>query len=203
MPVTQRWVHGGLILAVIVFSMCLTVLVLGASRSHHSDTGLTGSAAAGFSLKDAAGEIVKFDVTEKPHPVHVLFLADHHAPEIATCYELINRLVSSYRDAEDVKLIGIATVLDPALLGPGATGVSTLEAYCPQLHTARDPDGSVARAYRVGSTPTLFVIDREGVIRARLSFKQDGVAIAASELINSLRQQQFDFPSMVQNTPAR
>lgn len=203
MPVTQRWVHGGLILAVVIFSMCLTVLVLGASRGHQSDTGLPGSAAAGFSLKDAVGEVVKLDVSAENNPVHVLFLADHNASEIGSSYELINRLVSSYRDAEDVKLIGIASVLDPALLGPGVSGASTLEAYCPQLHTARDPDGSVARAYRVGNTPTLFIIDRQNIIRARLSFKQDGVAIAASELINSLRNQQINFPSMVQNTPVR
>ncbi len=203
MPVTQRWVHGGLILAVVVFSMCLTVLVLGAARTHTSDTGLPGSRAAGFSLKDLAGQAVMFDARSKTNPVHVIVIADHNSPDVNSKHSVVNRLVNTYRDDNEIRIIGVSSVRDPSILGPGATGPSELEIRCPQLHVARDVDGAVARAYRVSTVATLFVIDREGVIRARLPISQDGASIAATELINGLRHQAVPTRTLMSDSTIR
>ena len=203
MPVTQRWVHGGLILAVVVFSMCLTVLVLGAARTQPSDTGLPGSRAAGFSLRDIAGQSVFFDTRSTTNPICVVIIADHVSKDVNTHNAVINGLASAYRDDPDVRIVGVAAVRDATLLGPGATEPSSLEIRCPQLHVARDIDGSVARAYRVSGIATLFVIDREGVIRARLPITQDGTGIAAIELINGLRKQAVQTRTLMSDATRR
>jgi hypothetical protein len=187
MPVTQRWVHSGLIVAVVVFSMCLTILVLGASRSHTSDTGLPGSRAAGFRLNDSAELAVEFDVRAETNPIQVLVFAEHGSNELQNHASLINSLISTYRNIPTVRVLGISYVYDPSVLGAGARGASELEIHCPLLHTARDFDGSVARAYRVNS-PTLFIIDQEGVIRTRMPLSQPSLMMFATDLINSLHQ---------------
>ncbi len=203
MPVTQRWVHGGLILFVVVMSMCLTVLVLGATRPSHSDTGLTGSQAAGFSLKDAADQTVTFDVRSQNNPIYVLIFTPHACPELSQTIDVVQKLVNTYHDDDTVQLVGIASIFDPTLLGPRETAASDLEARSPLLHTARDIDGSVARAYRVGTAPTLFVIDRTGLIRARLLLSQNGAGLAAIETINSLRTQQLPWQSIMSDASVR
>lgn len=200
MPVTQRWVHSGLILAVVVFSMCLTILVLGASRTHTSDTGLPGSRAAGFHLTDSAEGRVDFDIRADSNPIQVLIFAEHSSDHVTQHAELINSLVSTYRDVPNVKLLGIAYVYDPSVLGANPRGPSTLEIHCPLLHTGRDFDGSVARAYRV-SSPTVIVIGPKGMIRGRISLTQPSLMMWATELINSLQLNGPSFQSILDGAP--
>ncbi|GIW75697.1 MAG: hypothetical protein KatS3mg104_0760 [Phycisphaerae bacterium] len=62
---------------------------------------------------------------------------------------------------------------------------SQLEINCPLLHTAKDFDGTVARAYRVNS-PTLIVVDPSGVIRGRTLLSQPSWMLSVTEVVNSL-----------------
>lgn len=187
MPVTQRWVHAGLICAMVIFSMCLTVLILGASRTHVSDTGLPGSKAAGFRLKDSAQSTVEFDVRTPSNPIQVLIFAEHGSDDVSKHANQINSLVSTYRDTAGVRILGISYVYEPSVLGAYARDASQLEIHCPFLHTAKDYDGTVARAYRV-SSPTLFVVDQAGVIRGRILLSQPSWMLSVTELVNSLSQ---------------
>ncbi len=200
MPVTQRWVHTGLIFAVVVFSMCLTILVLGASRTHTSDTGLPGSRAAGFHLKDSAEVAVDFDVRADTNPIQVLVFADHRADEIAQYADKINGLLSTYRDVPDVRVLGVAYTYDPSMLGANPRDASQLEIHCPMLHTGRDFDGSVARAYRVNG-PTVIVVGPEGTIRGRMPLSQPSLMMSATDLINSLHQTGPGFQSILESDP--
>jgi hypothetical protein len=200
MPVTQRWVHSGLILAVVVFSMCLTILVLGASRTHISDTGLPGSKAAGFQLKDSAEVAVAYDARAETDLVNVLVFVSHASGEIVEYADMINSLVSTYRDTPTVRLTGISYVYDASLTGATPRDVSQLEIHCPMLHTARDFDGSVARAYRVNS-PTLVVVDQKGIIRGRMPLSQPSLMMSATELINSLQRVSPTFPTLEYGDP--
>lgn len=185
MPVTQRWVHTGLICAVVIFSMCLTILVLGASREQVSDTGLPGSKAAGFRLKDVAQNTIEFDVRAASNPIQILIFAEHGSEEIVQCANQINLLVNTYRDIPNVRILGISYVYEPSVLGGYARDASQLEINCPLLHTAKDFDGTVARAYRVNS-PTVFVVDPSGVIRGRTLLSQPSWMLSVTEAVNSL-----------------
>lgn len=201
MPVTQRWVHAGLICAVVIFSMCLTILVLGASRTHESNTGLPGSKGAGFRLKDAAQNTVEYDVRMPNNPIQVLIFAEHGSGEVSKYADQINSLVSTYRDTPSVRILGISYVYDPSVLGSYARDASQLEIRCPFLHTAKDYDGTVARAYRV-SSPTLFVVDRAGVIRGRILLSQPSWMVSVAELINTLNPSGPAIKSLLDNSRA-
>ena len=200
MPVTQRWVHTGLIFAVVVFSMCLTILVLGASRSHVSDTGLPGSRAAGFRLKDSADMPVDFDVRAHSNPIQVIIFAEHGSDQVDDYASKINGLLATYRDVRGVRLVGVSYVYDPSMLGANPRDASQLEIHCPMLHTARDFDGAVARAYRV-SSPTVIVVDAAGTIRGRLPLSQTALMMSATDLINSLHQSGPSFQSILDTEP--
>lgn len=184
MPVTQRWVHGGLILAVVVFSMSLTVLVLGATRKPVQNAGLPGAIAASFQLKDSLDKPVAFSRTDAK--LTVLVFVPYHAPDFGKYGHIITSVIETYGQDKELHLLGIAYQRDSSLFAPGTTLPSILEQRCPDLKTGLDHDGSVATAYRVSDKPTLFVVDAEGLIKHRIELNEDA-AITVSETLHSLR----------------
>lgn len=195
----QRWVHGGLVLAVVVLSMCLTVLVLGATRSAKNNWGLPGSPATDFYLKDTRG--APTTLSENLGKTAVLIFTGHNDTGFGTYAELVNGILSAYRDDADVRILGIAYAHDLALFGPGETRPAVLQRLCPELRVSADADGSVARAYRINGTPTLVVVDPEGFIRGRIPLDREGAAIAITEQIQSVRQTETSVRSVVGPLP--
>lgn len=184
MPVTQRWVHGGLVLAMVVFSMSLTVLVLGATRKPIPNAGLPGAMAASFQLKNSLDEPVAY--TKADEKLSVLIFVPHYNPDFAKYAHIVTGVVDAYGQDKNLHLVGVAFQLEATLFGPNATLPSVLEQRCPGLKTGLDRDGEVARAYRVSDAPTLFVIDPNGLIKHRIELNQDGAGIAVSETLRSL-----------------
>jgi hypothetical protein len=196
MPVTQRWVHGGLILTVAVLSLCLAMLVAGAARNPRNDIGLAGSKAAVFYLRDTQGQAAQLDAKR---PVTLLIFADQESKGYTDRLAALNKMLSTYTEDPEVSLLGISYVENPSLLGPSGIVLSALETACPKLRVARDDDGSVARAYRVHGAPTLVVIDAGGIIRGRVQLDNESAFIAATETISSLTSTHVPVHSMMGN----
>jgi len=191
MPVTQRWVHSGLVLVAGILSISLTVLILGASRPKVSTSGLVGSQAPVFALRDTTDEWVKLkDLRSK---TVVLIAAQSQMAGLGKQTKQVQQLVDTFGHDSDVKFIGLQ--FDPqAGLLTKKNEAGVIETNLPSLQVAEDIDGSVAQAYRVGATPVLFVIDGSGIIRARLPLDSDGATIVASETITSLREVPLSIP---------
>lgn len=197
MPVTQRWVHSGLILVAGILSVSLTVLILGASRPTVSDSGLVGSPAPVFALKDNAGKWVNLrDCRQK---VMVLIIAPAQSAALGRQGKQVGQLVDTFAKDQDVQFLGVEFDPSVGLLGQ-SKAVGAIETALPGVQAVRDVDNSVALAYRVGTTPVLFVIDPAGVIRARLPLDTDGATVAASETITSLRQPEITMPILPTDT---
>lgn len=178
-------IHGALIVAGGLFGVSLSVLILGASRGQATDAGLPGSAATPFSLRDNAGAahgLADF----KNQPV-VLVVAQHDNKDFSKSADEINQVVDTFAKDADVKVVGVQVAADAGLLAASAHTPGSLETRCPQLSVLQDADGSVARAYRVMDTPTAFVIDSGGVIRARVGLDHDGAAVSIAGTVSSLR----------------
>ena len=192
MPVTQRWVHGGLVLVAGILSISLTVLVLGASRPTISDSGLVGSIAPVFTLRDGSGGWV--NLKECRDRVVVMIVGPAHSPVLDRQGKQVEQLIDTFSNDTDIQFLGVAFDPQAGMLAPTSPDATMIGTALASLHTLRDVDGSVARAYRVVSTPVLFIIDTTGVIRARLPLDGDGAIVAASETITSLRKAQPTMP---------
>jgi len=191
MPVTQRWVHGGLVLVAGILSVSLTVLILGASRPKVNTTGLSGSPAPMFSLRDTGGDWVKLKALKGK--TVVLIAAESQLTGLGKQTREVQQLFDTFGHDPEIKFLGLQ--FDPRVgLLSAKNEAGVLETTLPGLQIAKDVDGSVALAYRVGVTPVLFVIDPGGVIRARLPLDNDGATIVASEAITSLRQAPLTIP---------
>jgi hypothetical protein len=199
MPVTQRWVHGGLVVTVVMLSLCLTVLFAGAARKGSSDIGLPGGRAASFYLRDASGASATLGTG---HNATVLVFAERESRGYATLLQAVNRLMAAHAEDDSVQFLGISFVIDPSILGPNGMDNSVLETQCPTLRVARDNDGAVARAYRVHGAPTLVIVDGQGVIRGRVSLDNESALISASETINSLRPDHLTLPTLISRASA-
>ncbi|HEY8461846.1 MAG TPA: TlpA disulfide reductase family protein [Blastocatellia bacterium] len=70
----------------------------------------------------------------------------------------INALAAQY-ERKGVRVLGI-DIKDSA-----ARAESGVKEFGIRYAVARDPDASVARAYRVTGTPTIIFLDREGIVR--------------------------------------
>jgi hypothetical protein len=199
MPVTQRWVHGGLVVTVVMLSLCLTVLIAGHIRNPSTDIGLLGARAATFSLQDTAGRAASLDAGRA---TTVLVFAERESRGYTEHLESVNRLIGAHMEDHTVQFLGISYVMNPSLLGPNGMENSVLEIHCPKLRVARDNDGAVARAYRVHGAPTLVIVDSQGIIRGRVSLDNESAIISATETINSLRPDHRMMPTMISRVSA-
>ena len=181
----QRWVHIGLILSVVTLSVCVTVLVMGSSRATVTNTGLTGSKAYDFHLRDDSGNAVA--LSDYRGKIAVLLFASQSSQTMEIVAPDVHRLMGTFQDEADVKLLGVSFAGDIGLLGPRATGKSALETTCPGLRVAFDLDGSTTRAFRATGTPTIIVVDREGLIRGRITLDRESAFVAVNNTIHSLR----------------
>src|SRR5688500_6149416 len=119
MPITQRWVHGGLVLTVAILSICLSVLFAGAARKTDTGIALPGARAASFYLRDTTGRTAELDVDQ---PVTVLVFADHESRGWTHYLPSVNGLISTYTEDPSVSFLGLSYTTSPSLLGPNGMG---------------------------------------------------------------------------------
>jgi peroxiredoxin len=106
------------------------------------------------SLSDLRGKVIS-----------VYFGGDTTSPQRAPQLAAIQ---SAYRDDPRVKVLAVysddlkSEAVLKTIAGDGVSRVDTLA----------DPTAEVAKLYKVGQTPTLFVIDQDGVIRLRHQLDQ-------------------------------
>ncbi len=185
MHATRRWVHSGLILSVVVISMSLTVLVLGATRGVQTNYGLEGAVAPNFYLRDSDNRPVTLGDQSK---VATVLIFGGHGEGIASQTEMINKLVSVYSQETDIQFLGIAKTSTLSILGPGESHRSIMQEKCPELRVAVDTEGTVSRDYRVNGKPVLIIIDKNHIIQKRTVLDKDSVEITPYlETIQSLR----------------
>ncbi|HEX8342098.1 MAG TPA: hypothetical protein VF624_14425 [Tepidisphaeraceae bacterium] len=199
MPVTQRWVHGGLVLAMAILSLSLTVLILGGTRRGVSDAGLPGSAAIPFYLPDSAGKLLSVD--HKIGRVTVLVFADRDRNDVTAHAPGIREISGLFAGDGTIDLIGVNYTAVGSLLGPSNEKQSDLARECPQLRVVHDLDGSVSRAYRISGPPVVIVVGPDGVIRGRIDLRRQDAVPTASEIINNLRGTPLPVAPMVGTLP--
>lgn len=190
----RRRIHSGLILAGGLLGASLSVLILGASRGRATDAGLPGSAAAAFTLRDAAG--TPQSLAQWQNRPLVLIVAQHDGIDSAKNARELVQVVETFSNDSQVKIVGVQVSSDPGLLAASVHTPGILQIRCPQLPILHDPDGSVARAYRVMDAPVAFVIDEKGLIRARVTLDHDGAAVAVAGTVSSLRPVNADVAGM-------
>ena len=172
MGASRRAAQFGLGLAVAVLLLCLSILVAGGIDAGIG-TSLEGTRALNFHLRDLDNHLVSLsDLRGKV--VSVYFGGDTTSPKPAP--ELA-ALQSAYRDDDRVKVL--------AVYNDDLKSEDTLKAISSgdsvdRVDTLADPTAEVSKLYKVGQTPTLFVIDQNGVIRMRHALDQ-----ANAELIDN------------------
>ncbi len=188
MPVTQRFVHGGLCLVAGLLTLCVVVLALGASRNTVNNAGLPGSLAPTFGLRDSAGNWCS--LKDSADKITLVLLAPASAHGSSLQPRQLKQLNDIYKVDAEVAMVAIQfTNEDAAQPAPGevARQSSPISDVCPDLKVLTDVDRSVANAFRiVDQQPTFFVIDSAGVIRGRIPLS-DSAAIAVTETITSLK----------------
>jgi peroxiredoxin len=198
MPVTQRFVHGGLCLVAALLLACVVVLALGASRSTVNNAGLPGSLAPPFTLRDSGGEW--WALKDNVGKITVILFAPA-SEAAAVSPRQLEQVCAVYKADELVSMLGVQYSDDSSIQSVEQMArEGRLAAICPELRLLNDIDRSVARAFRViDSTPTFFVIDEHGTIRGRIPLN-DSAAIAVSETINSLKAPAAPEQTLAPNT---
>lgn len=185
MASASRRIHSGLILAGGLFGLSLSVLILGASRGQATDAGLAGSAATPFTLRDVTGTSVQ--VGPDAAKTLVLIVAREDAGNFAKPSAEVRQIQQTFASDPIIRVVGVQVSTDTGLLDIASHTAGALRTACPELATLADPDGTVARAYRVTESPTAFVIDDKGVVRGRFPLDRDGAALAIAETVSSVR----------------
>ncbi|MGN6503999.1 MAG: peroxiredoxin family protein [Tepidisphaeraceae bacterium] len=186
MPVTQRFVHTGLLLTLALFGLSVSVLSLGASRSVVTNDGLPGSMAANFHLRDSSGKVVS--LRDHRSQVQVLIVSRVNSPLLAKSAASVEKLCETFGSDPSVRILGVEFDPSAGVLDAATMPDSPLDPHLADLRTLFDMDGSVARAYRVSDVPALFVIDDAGRIRTRSALDGSELSTATVESIASLRR---------------
>lgn len=187
MPVTQRFVHGGLALAAGLLSLCVVVLILGASRETVNHAGLPGAMAPAFALRDVEGAWYKSSETDGK--IRLLVIAPAKAEPQGQQRRQLQQVSEVCKADPDVTMLGIQYFDSSFDVNVGGSRLTQppLHNVCPELPVLNDIDRSVANAFRVtDSQPVVFVIDSTGIIRGRIPLGESA-AIAVSEMIASLK----------------
>ncbi len=155
MGASRRAAQFGLGGAVAVLLLCLSILIAG-----DIDTGtgnaLEGTRALNFHLRDLDNHLVSLsDLRGKV--VSVYFGGDTDTPQVQP---QVAALQKTYGDDSRVKVLA---VYNDDLKNADTRKAATSE----HVATLADPTSEVSKLYKVGQTPTLFVIDQEGIIRLR------------------------------------
>ena len=192
MATEKRRIHGGLILASGLLGLSLSVLILGASRGQAQNAGLTGSDAAALTLPDSSNKPTALlgDDTRSL----VLLVARKDLPVGGTLATEIRQIAGAFTKGSAVRFVAVQVPTDTGLLDDRTPRPGVFDTTAPGLPTLTDTDGAVARAYRVGDGPVVFVIDDKHVIRGRFPLDRDGTALAVAETVAALRP--IDAPTM-------
>lgn len=162
MGASRRAAQFGLGCAVAVLLLCLSILIAG-NIDAGIGTSLEGTRALNFHLRDLDNHLVSLsDLRGKV--VSVYFSGDATTPQPAPQLEALR---TAYRDDQRVKVLA---VYNDDLKSDDARKV--IGAALDKFGTLADPSAEVSKLYRVGQTPTLFVIDQDGVIRMRHTLDQ-------------------------------
>jgi peroxiredoxin len=155
MGASRRAAQFGLGGAVAVLLLCLSILIAG-----DIDTGagnaLEGTHARNFHLRDLDNHLISLsDLRGKV--VSVYFGGDNDSPQMQP---QVAALQKAYGADARVKVLA---VYNDDLQNEATRKAVTSE----NIATLSDPTSEVSKLYKVGQTPTLFVIDQEGIIRLR------------------------------------
>jgi peroxiredoxin len=160
MGVSRRAAQFGLGAAVAVLLLCLSILIAGGIDAGIAN-GLEGTRARNFHLRDLENHLVSLsDLRGKV--VGVYFSGDTASPQTDP---QVAALQKDYADDARVKMLA---VYNQDLTSHDARKVVQSIASRDRVATLTDPTAEVSKQYKVGQTPTLFVIDQEGVIRLRV-----------------------------------
>lgn len=189
MPVSPRLARGGLCLVAVTMSLCVVVLILGASRNTVNHAGLPGSLAPTFSLRDSGG--AWYGPKDSAGKITLVLITPADARGDALQPRQLQQVNDVYNADAEVTMLGIQFFADDMMNG-GQTDASKLTnaallQLCPGLRVLNDFDRTVTNAFRVvDKQPTFFVIDNAGIIRGRIPLS-DSAAIAVTETISSLK----------------
>jgi len=188
MPVTQRFVHGGVCLVFAVLTISVVVIALGASRTSTSNAGLAGSTAPQFTLRTATNEWVSLESSVGKVSV-VAFIGGKRDSMISPVSNLSDTVGVFESDAS----VSFISVIDSSDVGVALR--STLATLPQSVRVVTDIDGAVARAYRVGVNESVaFVIDEQGIIHGRVPLRDASSVIALTEAVSSLKRAEFTQP---------
>jgi peroxiredoxin len=170
MGASRRAAQFGLGFAVVVLLLCLSILVAGGIDAGIGNA-LEGTRALNFHLRDLDNHLVSLsDLRGKV--VSVYFGGDTESP---TPSPELTALQNAYRDDARVKVL--------AVYNDDLKREDVLKAIAPsgdaRVDTLADPTAEVSKLYKVGQTPTLFVIDQDGIIRLRHTVGQTNADLLA------------------------
>jgi len=158
MGVSRRAAQFGLGAAVAVLLLCLSILIAGGIDPGMVN-GLEGTRAQNFHLRDLDNHLVSLDDL-RGKVVGVYFGGDTPKPQVQP--EVV-ALQNTYRADARVKVLA---VYNDDLASDETRKLLSAEEKDRDI-TLTDPTAEVSKQYKVGQTPTLFVIDQEGIIRLR------------------------------------
>jgi peroxiredoxin len=160
MGASRRAAQFGLGCAVAVLLLCLSILIAG-NIDAGIGSSLEGTRAMNFHLRDLENHLVSLsDLRGKV--VSVYFGGDTITTQSSPQIEALR---SAYRDDERVKVLAVYN--DDLKSGDLRKAIGS-----DKLDTLADPTAEVSKLYKVGQTPTLFVIDQDGIIRMRHTLDQ-------------------------------
>jgi peroxiredoxin len=171
MGASRRAAQFGLGFAVVVLLLCLSILVAGGIDAGIGNA-LEGTRALNFHLRDLDNHLVSLsDLRGKV--VSVFFGGDTESPSKS---QELNALQNAYRDDTRVKVL--------AVYNDDLKREDVLRTIAPsdssnRVDTLADPTAEVSKLYKVGQTPTLFVIDQDGIIRLRHTVGQTNADLLA------------------------
>lgn len=138
---------------------------VGLFRAQASQPKDAANQAKDFTLKDLEGKSVSLSDFRRKKVVILDFWATWCGP----CRAAMPSLMSyQAKHEKDVKVFSINQLEDAGRVG------AFVKNNALSLHVLLDADGAVSSAYRVFGIPTLYVVDKEGVLRAKhVGFRPD------------------------------
>ena len=140
--------------------LVLLLLALLAGCEQESPTIKIGVPAPAFTLERLDGSSVRFPEPYRGQVIAVRFWADW----CSYCHDEMKALEPVYRRYRDRGLV----VLAVNVMQPPETVKKFVEELSVSYDILLDRQGEVMRSYRVMGLPMTFIVDRQGVIRARI-----------------------------------